>query len=297
MKEDNRNVSKPKWKRIFEKKWFFPAVYLSVAALMLAGVLWYQNLNNQIPEATDDTGPQVDNARDNLADFDQDSDPVVNQAEVLKLPVTEEAQTEIATKFYDYNNSAEEQEQALVLYDNKYYQSKGIDIASTTDKTFPVVASLSGEVTDVREDPMLGNVVEMKHENGITTHYASLDDVQVKAGDEVTQGEELGLAGENTFSQASGIHVHFEIRKDDQAVDPEKFINQSVADIKVTDEQDEKVSTDDEATTEDTSSTQTDNSSTVPSEKADDQTSNSEETSDQDASTKDRESSRATTNT
>ncbi|WP_182199849.1 M23 family metallopeptidase [Paraliobacillus salinarum] len=255
MKEDNRNVSKLKWKRVLEKKWFFPAVYLSVAALLLAGVLWYQNLNNQIPEATDQSEEGLSDQVEHPLDYNQDSNPVVNPSEIVKMPVSADAQTEIVTNFYDYDKTPEEQAQALVLYNNKYYQSKGIDIASTTDKTFSVVASLSGEVTDVRQDPMLGYVVEMEHADGVTTHYASLTDIQVESGEKVKQGEELGVAGKNNFGQASGTHVHFEIRKDGEAVDPQQFFNQTVADIRITDtdESQEKSEEKPEETTEESS--------------------------------------------
>lgn len=251
MKEDNRNVSKLKWKRILEKKWFFPAVYLSVAALLLAGVLWYQNLNNQIPEATDQSEEGLSDEVEYPLDYNQDSNPVVNPSEIVKTPVSADEQTEIVTNFYDYDKTPEEQAQALVLYNNKYYQSKGIDIASTTDKTFSVVASLSGEVTDVRQDPMLGYVVEMEHADGVTTHYASLTDIQVESGEKVKQGEELGVAGKNNFGQASGTHVHFEIRKDGEAVDPQQFFNQTVADIRITDAEESQEKS--EETTEESS--------------------------------------------
>jgi len=283
MKEENKGVSKNNWKRVFKKKWFFPAVYLTVAALLLAGVLWYQNLDNQIPEATDT--PQTEGYNDGYPlGYEQESSPVVNQSEVIKMPVLEASQTEIVTKFYDYGKTSGEQEQALVLYDNKYYQSKGIDIASTTDETFPVTAALSGEVIEVKEDPLLGYVIEMKHDNGVTTHYASLQDVTVKRGERVDQGEALASAGKNIFNQTSGTHVHFEVRKDGDAVDPEQFFNKPLTDIKAPSEDD-----DDGEEAEDTSSTTSDEEP-EPSEPE-------EDGSEEENESQNRESSRATTNT
>ncbi|GGM32475.1 stage II sporulation protein Q [Paraliobacillus quinghaiensis] len=278
MKEENKGVSKNNWKRVFKKKWFFPAVYLTVAALLLAGVLWYQNLDNQIPEATDTPQSEVDNDGYPLG-YEQDSSPVVNQSEVIKMPVLEASQTEIVTKFYAYEKTSEEQEQALVLYDNKYYQSKGIDIASTTDETFPVTAALSGEVIEVKQDPLLGYVIEMKHDNGVTTHYASLQDVTVTSGEQVDQGEALASAGKNVFNQANGTHVHFEVRKDGEAVDPEQFLNKPLSDIEVPTEDD-----DNGEEAEDTSS--------ITSDEEQEDEDNSEDENDSD----NRESSRATTN-
>ncbi|WP_112182185.1 MULTISPECIES: M23 family metallopeptidase [Paraliobacillus] len=282
MREDNNNVSKQSWKRIFKKKWFFPAVYLTVAALLLTGVLWYQNLDNQIPEATDNTETNLGNSNGNPLDYEQDSDTVVSQSEVVKMPVAEDSQTDIVTKFYDFDKTSEEQEQALVLYNNKYYQSKGIDIASASDETFSVTAALSGEVTEVKEDPLLGYVLEMEHENGVSTYYASLQDVTVKAGQKVEQGESVATSGQNVYGQASGTHVHFEIRKDNVAVDPEMYLNKPLADIKApsAEESAEETEVTDEA--EDTDEAENDETETVPNP---------------DESTGEQESSRATTNT
>lgn len=233
MKEEN-NVSKNKWKRLTQQKGFFPAVYLVVAALLLTGVLWYQNLDNRIPETQDD---QMEQNNDEVRgeypfDYDQESDPVVSQAEVVKRPVSSESDSQVVTKFYDFNKDSADQEQALVLYNNKYYQSQGIDIAATSEDPLDVVAALSGEVIEVKEDPLLGHVVQLEHDHGVTTYYASLTDVQVEEGQRVSQGDVLAAAGQNIFGQSNGTHVHFAIRKDGQPVDPEAFIDQSVTEVR-----------------------------------------------------------------
>lgn len=233
MKEEN-NVSKNKWKRLTQQKGFFPAVYLVVAALLLTGVLWYQNLDNRIPETQDDQMEQInDEVRGEYPfDYDQESDPVVSQAEVVKLPVSSESDSQVVTKFYDFDKDSADQEQALVLYNNKYYQSQGIDIAATSEAPLDVVAALSGDVIEVKEDPLLGHVVQVEHDHGVTTYYASLTDVQVEEGQRVSQGDVLATAGQNIFGQSNGTHVHFAIRKDGQPVDPEAFIDQSVTEVR-----------------------------------------------------------------
>lgn len=233
MKEEN-NVSKNKWKRLTQQKGFFPAVYLVVAALLLTGVLWYQNLDNRIPETQDDQMEQInDEVRGEYPfDYDQESDPVVSQAEVVKLPVSSESDSQVVTKFYDFDKDSADQEQALVLYNNKYYQSQGIDIAATSEAPLDVVAALSGDVIEVKEDPLLGHVVQLEHDHGVTTYYASLTDVQVEEGQRVSQGDVLATAGQNIFGQSNGTHVHFAIRKDGQPVDPEAFIDQSVTEVR-----------------------------------------------------------------
>ncbi|MFB4167137.1 peptidoglycan DD-metalloendopeptidase family protein [Virgibacillus sp. JSM 102003] len=223
MKEEN-NTPKNKWSRIFRKKWFFPAVYLTIAALLLSLVVWYQNLDNQIQETEDDQSSETYTP----AEHDEEAQSVMDQQEVIKMPVVNQDQAEIVTNFYDYNADQEEKENALVMFNNRFYQSTGIDIASADGETFDVLASLSGTVTEVREDPLLGNVVALSHENDVVTYYASLQGVNVKSGDKVQQGDVLGKAGENMFGQESGTHVHFEIRKDGKEVNPESFFNQPV---------------------------------------------------------------------
>jgi stage II sporulation protein Q len=223
MKEEN-NTPKNKWSQIFRRKWFFPAVYLTIAALLLSAVVWYQNTGDT-PDAQDaDTGDEY-----NPTEFDEDAKAVLDQQEVIKMPVKDEKQAEIVTKFYDYNAEQDEQEAGLVLYNNRYYQSTGIDIAGADDEAFDVVASLSGTVTEVKEDPLLGNVVVVSHENDVMTYYASLAEVEVEADTTVKQGEAIGTAGKNIFGKDNGTHVHFEIRKDGQEVNPETFFNQPLS--------------------------------------------------------------------
>ncbi|WP_156290894.1 M23 family metallopeptidase [Oceanobacillus salinisoli] len=234
MNEENKNTPKNKWSQIFRKKWFFPALYLGLAATLLAVVVWYQNLDSSVPSADEEMQDEELQDGEMSEDYvptaaDDDAEPVVDQQEVIQLPLMDPDQAEIVTKFYDYSASEEDQENALVFYNDRYYQSTGIDIAA--EETFDVVASLSGTVTEVKEDPLLGNVVVLSHENDVMTYYASLDEVTVTAGDEVEQGDELGTAGQNIFGKDNGTHVHFELRKAGKVVNPESYFNQPVSSL------------------------------------------------------------------
>lgn len=234
MKEENK-APKKGGQSIFRKKWFFPAVYLTIAALLLAVVVWYQNIDNQLPEAGDDQ-ELGDNYTPNP--HDEDAAPVMDSQEVIKMPVADQEQAEIVTKFFDYDASQEDRESALILHNNRYYQSTGVDIVYPNGEAFDVLAALSGTVSEVKEDPLLGNVVVLTHDNGVTTYYASLGEVGVKAQDEVKQGDVIGTAGENIFGQNNGVHVHFEIRKDEKVFNPEEFFNQPVSKLESTESED-----------------------------------------------------------
>lgn len=276
MNEENNGTPKNKWSRIFRKKWFFPAVYLTIAALLLSVVVWYQNLDNQIQETQDE--PNSENYTP--TEHDEEAQSVLNQQEVIKMPVVDQDQAEIVTKFYDYDAEQEVKENALVVYNNRFYQSTGIDIAAADGETFDVLASLSGTVLEVKEDPLLGNVVSLSHENEVVTHYTSLGEIKVKEGDKVQQGDVLGTAGQSIFGQDSGIHVHFEIRKDGTAVNPEDFFNQSLSTLV------ESLSKDENAKTEETEEENTDESDNADTEdeSSDESESSTEEVTDTSAS-------------
>lgn len=226
MKENFQDESKNGWRRLFKKKWFFPTLYLGIAALLLIAVIWYQAVENKISDAIDPEELNENYAQDM---FDEEAEAVLQQKEIIKMPIQDVVQAEIVTKFYDYDGEKEEQESGLILYNNRYYQSTGVDIATADGEEFDVIAALSGTIEEVKEDPLLGNVITVSHDNDIKTYYSSLSEISVKAGDEVKQGDVVGVAGNSLFNQDSGTHVHFEIRKDDVEVNPEQFFNEPVS--------------------------------------------------------------------
>src|SRR5690625_1044861 len=226
MKEKNNNVSNNMWKRIIQKKWFFPALYLTIAALLLTGVVWFQNSNKtaEIEEDFAELGEEF--TEQTPYDEDDDVQAVMEQQETIKMPVAEEKNIEIITKFFDYEADESDQQNALIEYNNRFYQSTGVDLAANDGETFDVVASLSGTVAEVKDDPILGNVVGLLHDEESKTYYASLQDVAVAEGDDLTQGDVIGTSGKNLFGKENGNHVHFELRKTGEEVNPEQFFNQ-----------------------------------------------------------------------
>src|SRR5690625_504129 len=227
MKKKDSQVSKNKWKRIIQKKWFFPALYLTIAALLLTGVVWFQNAN-KTTDIQDDFDELADEFTEQVP-YDDEVQAVMEQQETIKMPVKDEKNIEIITKFFDYNADQEDQESALIEYNNRFYQSTGVDLAATDGESFDVVASISGTVEEVKDDPILGNVVVLSHDNDIKTYYASLQEVEVAEGDELSQGDLIGSAGKNLFGKENGNHVHFELRKTGAEVNPEDFFNQPLS--------------------------------------------------------------------
>ncbi|MEH7334246.1 M23 family metallopeptidase [Neobacillus drentensis] len=221
--ENKRSSQSSSAKRFFKKRWVFPAIYIASAAIILTGVLWYQ--------ASGSKTDKYDYKSTDIAGKKNQAPAVeVNKAlENFKMPVAMENAPVIKTKFYDFNAKPEDQEAALVYYDNTYNQSTGVDITVKNGEAFDVLASLSGTVTRVEEDAVLGNVIEIEHDNGVVTQYQSVKDIKVKVGDEVKQGQVLAKAGQSLFNEKAGTHVHFEIRKDGVAVNPTNYFNKSLS--------------------------------------------------------------------
>lgn len=87
-----------------------------------------------------------------------------------------------------------------------------------------VAASDGGIVTSVGYTSGYGLHVIVDHENGYETLYAHLSKSKVKVGQRVAQGDCIAAMGSS--GRVTGVHVHFEIRKDGATVDPADFLGE-----------------------------------------------------------------------
>ncbi len=92
----------------------------------------------------------------------------------------------------------------------------GTDIAVPTGT--PVRAAGSGTVVEAGTDPEYGMYVLMQHAEGFTTRYAHLSRILTAAGTAVPVGTVIGLSGNS--GRSSAPHLHFEIRRKGQSIDP-----------------------------------------------------------------------------
>ena len=98
----------------------------------------------------------------------------------------------------------------------------GLDIA--VPEGTEVRAAGGGLVVEVSETPEYGKMVRLAHPQGYETRYGHLSQVRVRQGDRVSIGTVLGLSGNTGRSTAP--HLHFEVRRNDAAVDPMTLIQQ-----------------------------------------------------------------------
>lgn len=107
-------------------------------------------------------------------------------------------------------------------------QHKGLDINANRGDT--IRSAFDGKVRIVEYQPGgYGNVVVIRHPNGLETIYGHLSKHLTQKGSIVKAGEPIGLAGNTGFSK--GTHLHFETRLLGEYIDPAKlfdFANQDV---------------------------------------------------------------------
>jgi murein DD-endopeptidase MepM/ murein hydrolase activator NlpD len=96
----------------------------------------------------------------------------------------------------------------------------GIDMAVA--RGTPVKASAQGTVLAVDDYFFNGRTVFIDHGNGLITMYCHLDRIDVKAGETVSKGQVIGLAGQT--GRATGPHLHWSVVLNGAMVDPELFI-------------------------------------------------------------------------
>lgn len=203
---------------------------------------------SQNMQANNPTEEDIEYVNSSIIDDKEDREVIKEDVKMVKPYTNEEVQ--ILKYFYDYQAEAETQEKSILYHENTYIQNSGMDFGLTD--TFDVVSVLDGTVVDVREDELLGTVVEIKHDNDFISSYQSLSEVSVKKNDTVKQGQVIGKSGTNTIDQDLGNHLHFELYKSGEVVDPSKYFDQVISDTT------EENSTSNETTTEDTN----DNSNT-----------------------------------
>lgn len=99
----------------------------------------------------------------------------------------------------------------------------GIDFRAPTGTA--VRATAPGKVIEAGYNGGYGRMVEIDHGNGLSTRYAHLSSILVSEGDVIRAGQVLGSVG--STGRSTGPHLHYEVRIDDDATDPMRFLRAS----------------------------------------------------------------------
>jgi len=207
-------------KKLYLKPFVIPVVY----TLLVIGLLASMFISLQTSGIKEDTTYVSGTILD-------ESVPVVgteSKEVVVGKPYNQESVT-IGRDYYDYNGSEEDQKKSIIYHEGIYLQNTGVDYV--WGEPFDVISILDGEVTDVKEEELLGKSVTVKHNNNTISVYQSLSEVSVNKGDKVKQGQILGKSGTSTLSSDLGNHLHFELTIGGQLVDPENYYGKKESEL------------------------------------------------------------------
>ncbi len=206
------------------KKPVLYGIYVSIVFLVLGAIFLIEGtLSKDSFKDNNDERPTY--VSDTI--FSEDI-PVVGEETKIIRPYTD-TEIKVVKSYYDYQGSSEAQVNSILFHENTYLQNSGVSYGGK--ENFDVVAILDGTVTDIKEDSLLGNIVEIEHSNEMISIYSSLSEVNVKKGDVIKQGIVIGKSGTNNIAKDLGSHLDLELIIKGQTVNPENYYDKSVSEI------------------------------------------------------------------
>ncbi len=220
MKEQNEKEvnkeSKSKKKVNGEKRFYMMtavgcAIALLAIVVVAVAVSGSKVENNQLNNQPVQSVPLPD-VSDTNGEGDNDDEQVSGLPEGMISPL------ETVTVLNDYG-----------FYHNKtlnaYYQHSGVDFTATAGTN--VLAVESGVIESVyKDDILVGTEIVINHGNGLKSVYCYVTESEgLKAGDSVKKGDVIGVVAEaNGKEYKDGAHLHFEIVKEGNHVDPASYL-------------------------------------------------------------------------
>lgn len=197
------------------KDWVIPALALFILSGLLLLYYLLSNITNTnlVPGETYLTDILIEN---------QNTIEVNKEIKTTIIKPYKGENISISKYYYNSNDEETKQQQSLIKYENIYMPNTGVLYSSDTE--FEIVSILDGRVTSIKQDDILGNIIEIEHSNNIVTIYQSVKNVNVKKGDIVKQGDLIALSGPNKLENEKDNCLHFEVYKEGNLTNPEEFI-------------------------------------------------------------------------
>ena len=207
------------------KGFVLPTVYVLVIGILFISISFLGSaLQNQINYEDDLSVSALE---------DEEVTPVIkNEEEVttdqIVKPFTSSS-ISVSKSYYNKDDDEATQQNSLVYYEQTYLQNSGI--LYSANEAFDVVSVYDGTVTNVSEDEILGNVVEITHNTNLKTVYYSLGEITVKKGDALTAGTIIGKSGDNLLDDETENCLLFEVYYNGNTIDPEEFYTMNINDL------------------------------------------------------------------
>lgn len=204
------------------KPFVMPAVYGIAFTALLMSLVMIDNMQSKKTVTSDSDYTYVNNS------IITSNIPVVKEEKVILKPYSSD-KVEVSKNFYDEKSSDEEKQNSIIFYNDTYIQNSGILYKSS--ETFDIINILDGTVLDVKEDELLGNIVEIKHSNNLISTYEGLSTVSVTKGQLLKQGDIIGQSGKIKLGENIENSLLFELIKDGKYVNPLDYFDKRVSEI------------------------------------------------------------------
>lgn len=202
-----------------------PSIYLLAICVLAIGITFFSKnlLEKKIPA-------NEEHYNYSMSVFDEqetnNTQTETTEAKVSKPFTAEDVQVE--KEFYKEEDTAENQEKALIYYQNTYMQNTGILYSS--ENVFDVVAVMDGTIKEIKQDEILGTVLTLDTGKNVTCVYYTLGEVTVKQGDQVKQNDIIAKSGQSEINTTKQTLL-FEVYMNGVLSNPNTFYEKAVTDF------------------------------------------------------------------
>lgn len=218
----------------FKRNIYF--VLMIVCVLAIGAIITVAAVVNSSDEQTNDP-PTVTIPNDDDDDKDDEQPPVVDDDDDEQPSDDDEDKDEDEqkpAKTFTLDGILEEYTIDIGFADtelvfnptqNHWATHQGVDLLAEAGTQ--VKCSFDGTIKSVTDDTFDGMTVVITHDGGYETTYKLLDEVTLKVGDKVAEGDVIGTVSDDALSEiAQGAHLHLELSKDGKLVDPVAYMSE-----------------------------------------------------------------------
>lgn len=210
------------------KGYVLPAIYFVVLGVMIVSITF---LSQSLLEKQKMNDEDYNYSKSVFEESENDStNTEVDTTTEIKIvrPYTSDKVT-VTKEFYNKDESVENQEKALIFYENTYMPNTGILYGS--DEKFDVIAILNGTVKEIKEDEILGQMITIECDNKITAVYYTLGEIKVNEGDQITQNQVIATSGTSNIDSSKAESLLFETYIDGVLTNPNNLFDKSISEI------------------------------------------------------------------
>ncbi len=210
------------------KGYVLPAIYFVVLGVMVVSITF---LSQSLLEKQKINDEDYNYSKSVFEESENDStNTEVDTTTEIKIvrPYTSD-KVAVTKEFYNKDESVENQEKALIFYENTYMPNTGILYGS--DEKFDVIAILNGTVKEIKEDEILGQMITIECDNKITAVYYTLGEIKVNEGDQITQNQVIATSGTSNIDSSKAESLLFETYIDGVLTNPNNLFDKSISEI------------------------------------------------------------------